>query len=396
MQKSSEFLHQATHGSLHIKKVIIEIPSTWPPRPNATVRQGSGFERSDIRVSASSDPRVDHRPFTLQPRPCGQPGDYIHLPSEFLQELDGHTTKEYGNPSYVFVHEWAHLRYGVFDEYGMPGSDKNPELYCDSDGNVKPNVCSEKIAFKVKSASQVDCSVCEDNAVPKDCTVEFYQPTDELVESSIMFMPYLKNVSEFCVGNSGDKNRHNVLAPNKQNDLCRGKSAWEVISSNDDFMGLPLADPGRSFNVYFEEVQQSNDVVPSVVYVLDVSGSMALKRANISSEGATVMLMSDGEENELSSIEDILGNLTVAGVVVNTLAVGPFADHKMEKLALDTRGESFSVKDPQGTHFSGVDAIFVQSTTAQLDESEKAVMVRTLITLIFTCVSSCGYVGCSK
>ncbi|KAL1479977.1 hypothetical protein MTO96_051423, partial [Rhipicephalus appendiculatus] len=183
MQQSSEFLHQATHGSLHIKEVIIEIPSMWPPRPNATVRQGSGFERSDIRVSASSDPRADHRPSTLQPRPCGQPGDYIDLPSRFLEELDGHTTMEYGNPSYVFVHEWAHLRYGVFDEYGMPGSDKYPELYCDSDGNV----------------------------------------------------------SEFCVGNSGDNNRHNVLAPNKQNDLCRGKSAWEVISSNDDFMGFKNA-----------------------------------------------------------------------------------------------------------------------------------------------------------
>ncbi|XP_049518787.1 calcium-activated chloride channel regulator 2-like [Dermacentor silvarum] len=235
MRDSSGFLHRATHGSLHIKQVIIEIPSTWPRRPYATVRQGSGFEGSDVRVYASSDPNVESRPYTIQPRACGEPGDYIHLSSKFLEELNDHTTKEYGNPSYVFIHEWAHLRYGVFDEHGFLGSEKYPALYCDSEGKVRANVCSDKIAFTARTPSGEDCSVCKNNAVPQNCTVEFHQPAGDLVESSIMFMPYVDNVSEFCVGDNSEKNRHNAFAPNMQNDLCGSKSAWEVISGNDDF-----------------------------------------------------------------------------------------------------------------------------------------------------------------
>lgn len=106
----------------------------------------------------------------------------------------------------------------------------------------------------------------------------------------------------------------------------------------------------------------------------------ALKRANISTKGATVMLMTDGKENEYPYIKDVLGNLTLAGVVVNTLAVGPSAENGLEKLALDTRGEAFLVKDPDGTYFGDVDAVFVESTTAQLDESEKPVAIVNLKT----------------
>ncbi|KAH7966508.1 hypothetical protein HPB49_016951 [Dermacentor silvarum] len=451
MRDSSGFLHRATHGSLHIKQVIIEIPSTWPRRPYATVRQGSGFEGSDVRVYASSDPNVESRPYTIQPRACGEPGDYIHLSSKFLEELNDHTTKEYGNPSYVFIHEWAHLRYGVFDEHGFLGSEKYPALYCDSEGKVRANVCSDKIAFTARTPSGEDCSVCKNNAVPQNCTVEFHQPAGDLVESSIMFMPYVDNVSEFCVGDNSEKNRHNAFAPNMQNDLCGSKSAWEVISGNDDFEWFPFAELGKFNDVEFQEVQQSNDVVPSMVYVLDVSTSMGgsrlnfvkevaarrvndlndgslnlgivtfstsastkqemslvnditknhsldaidklyasgytcigcgllealnvLKQANVSSKGATVMLMSDGNENQQPRIADVLGNMTSTGVVVNTLAVGADADHGLEKLAHDTGGIAFSFKDPDGTFFPEVDAIFAVSTTAQLDEAERPVMI---------------------
>ncbi|XP_049518786.1 calcium-activated chloride channel regulator 1 [Dermacentor silvarum] len=215
--------------------------------------------------------------------------------------------------------------------------------------------------------------------------------------------------------------------------------------------GFPFAELGKFNDVEFQEVQQSNDVVPSMVYVLDVSTSMGgsrlnfvkevaarrvndlndgslnlgivtfstsastkqemslvnditknhsldaidklyasgytcigcgllealnvLKQANVSSKGATVMLMSDGNENQQPRIADVLGNMTSTGVVVNTLAVGADADHGLEKLAHDTGGIAFSFKDPDGTFFPEVDAIFAVSTTAQLDEAERPVMI---------------------
>ena len=31
-----------------------------------------------------------------------------------------------------FIHEWAHYRYGVFDEYGIPGDPKYPTFYMEN------------------------------------------------------------------------------------------------------------------------------------------------------------------------------------------------------------------------------------------------------------------------
>ena len=45
-----------------------------------------------------------------------------------------------------FVHEWAHLRYGVFDEYGQ-AKDRNYPLFYRPEGtssSIVPNLCTSK------------------------------------------------------------------------------------------------------------------------------------------------------------------------------------------------------------------------------------------------------------
>lgn len=42
----------------------------------------------------------------------------------------------------VFVHEWAHYRYGVFDEYGTPGDPEFPLFYrSQATQSIVPNIC---------------------------------------------------------------------------------------------------------------------------------------------------------------------------------------------------------------------------------------------------------------
>lgn len=44
----------------------------------------------------------------------------------------------------VFVHEWSHLRYGVFDEYGYQGDKKYPLFYKEpNDQEIQVNLCSD-------------------------------------------------------------------------------------------------------------------------------------------------------------------------------------------------------------------------------------------------------------
>ena len=42
------------------------------------------------------------------------------IPAKFLVEWNK-TVETWGSPAKMFVHEWAKLRYGIFDEFGFPG-----------------------------------------------------------------------------------------------------------------------------------------------------------------------------------------------------------------------------------------------------------------------------------
>ena len=65
----------------------------------------------------------------MQNRECGEPGDYTHLTSWFVLNHATNASNEFGRTDKVVVHEWANLRWGVFEEYGYPGDAKFPMFY---------------------------------------------------------------------------------------------------------------------------------------------------------------------------------------------------------------------------------------------------------------------------
>ncbi|KAL1420436.1 hypothetical protein MTO96_024260 [Rhipicephalus appendiculatus] len=369
-RSSSEFLHKATNGRVYFKHVTIEVPKTWPKRASARALSSGFFEKSDVRVDQPSAPHGD-KPYTMQKRRCGEPGDFIQVTPAFLATMGNSTAKKLVNPAYVMVHEWAHYRYGVFDEYGSADDSRYPLTYCHH-GKVKLNACSNRIAFTAKMTNGENCKIDRDCRFTEGCVVSLKQPTRNPVESSIMFMPYLANVSQFCDDNDGP-NVHNPFAPSKQNHLCKQQSTWKVITSNADFQKLSRPDPSKSIRVTFEEAQQKEDLAPRVVLVLDVSGSMdLLTTASETPEGATIVLMSDGEENQDPSIEDMLPKVTASKVVVSTLALGATADNRLEELATSTRGKAFAFSDLKGNIVDELESAFVSSTTTQHDPVSRA------------------------
>lgn len=341
------------------------------------------------------------------------------------------------------MHEWAHYRYGVFDEYGSRDNDKYPMTYCEEGQlKVRLNSCSPKLLFIPRSSSGGECKLNKKSCkFSKDCVFTILASAKDPVESSIMFMPYIANVSQFCDSGNG-KRQHNRFAPNRQNKLCNGKSTWEVISNNEDFKNLPRPDMSKRIEVSFEETQQREDLPQRVVLVLDVSTSMddysrmtflreaatryiqdikdGSKRLAIitfsnnatlrhplmlvntntrqgflktikqlqtvwstcigcglekalevlttydeTPEGGTIVLMSDGIENENPRLRDVLPKVTAAKVEVSTLALGTSADEQLEKLATVTRGKAFFFEDLKGNTALRMETAFVEATTTQ-------------------------------
>lgn len=99
------------------------------------------MKKADVRVDSSG---AKERPYTIQHGGCGEGGLYIHFSPDYITTLtEDPNIRKYGKPGKVFVHEWAHHRYGIFDEYGRADDGNHPLFYRrQGSSKIYPNICS--------------------------------------------------------------------------------------------------------------------------------------------------------------------------------------------------------------------------------------------------------------
>ncbi|KAF4103939.1 hypothetical protein G5714_014926 [Onychostoma macrolepis] len=233
------------------------------------------FEKAKIIID-NPNPAYGDEPYTNQYEECGVEGQYIHLTPDYLR--DNTLINLYGAKGRVLVHEWAHLRWGVYDEY----SEEKPFYY--SNGNIEATRCSKDIKGQLSDVTTGSpCRNDPRTSLPtKGC--KFFPNRYQNTHSSIMFLPSLDSVRTFC-----RENEHNYEAPNLQNKKC-GKATWTVIFEDSvdkdalrSLKPLKSSPPAPTFKV----VQRMHRVV---CLVLDVSGSMQGSRILRLQQAATHFL----------------------------------------------------------------------------------------------------------
>ncbi|XP_059839810.1 calcium-activated chloride channel regulator 1-like isoform X2 [Hypanus sabinus] len=261
MIEASSFLHQATKKSLYFSDVNILLPKTWPYNSSSVQRStNQSYEKANV-IIAEPNPLNGDTPYTLQYGGCGEKGFYIHLTPNFL--LNDSLVQVYGKKERSFVHEWAHLQWGIFNEY-----DEQVPFYRSSDGVIEATRCSKEVEGSKKVCSSGICSDCTINKKTRlpDGYCTFYPERNQDASSSIMYNPGLKNVLKFCT----DKT-HNTEAPNMQNRMCNCRSTWDVISHSEELRSISSPYTG-STKPTFTFLQTKDRVL---CLVLDVSGSMS-------------------------------------------------------------------------------------------------------------------------
>ncbi|XP_069795200.1 calcium-activated chloride channel regulator 1-like isoform X3 [Narcine bancroftii] len=259
--EASSYLYQATKHQLYFADVKILLPASWPWNWTQVQRPTTqSFEKANVIIAESYLKHGDV-PYTLQFGGCGEKGRYIHFTPNFI--LNDEMTSIYCPKGKVFVHEWAHLRWGVFSEY----NDLVP-FYLSESTIAEATRCSFSIKGVIAECRGSSCSPCifdESTRLPnKDCT--FFPMKNQPSSSSIMYLQGLPSVVEFC-----DNATHNVEAPNMQNRMCNYRSTWDVISKSEDFRNVYSAHTG-SVKPTFTLLQAKERVL---CLVLDVSGSMS-------------------------------------------------------------------------------------------------------------------------
>jgi calcium-activated chloride channel regulator 3/4 len=214
-------------------------------------------------------------PFTVQTGGCGDPGEYIQVSAQLLQQ--GNMEDIFGPPGQVFVHEWAKYRYGVFEEHGYPGDEQYPMFFIKKTWTVNgeenvlsPNFCLiGQVDYTLENINGGNCLFDELTGLP-DSNCIFVLNNSSEVKSSIMALPYLEGNTEFC--DDTETFYHDMMLPNKHNRLCNMKSTFSVILQHPDFQNYKpnnITSVSPKFELLLPKASSS------YVMVLDVSGSMA-------------------------------------------------------------------------------------------------------------------------
>ncbi|XP_056329950.1 calcium-activated chloride channel regulator 1-like isoform X2 [Danio aesculapii] len=258
--EGSVHLYKALDKKVYFKEVTILVPFNWNGKGFARARTEL-FEKGRIRID-NPHPAYGDEPYTNQYGECGAEGQYIHFTPNFLR--NDTFIQLYGSKGKVFVHEWAHLRWGVYDEY----SEKTP-FYRSANGNIEATRCSENIEGQLRDVSTDQlCHNDPQTSLPTE-GCKFIPNKDSSTNSSMMFFPSMDSVITFC-----RKSEHNYEAPNMQNAKCSNKATWTVIFEDSlDKDALSSLQPLESTppEPTFKVVQRMQR---TVCLVLDISGSM--------------------------------------------------------------------------------------------------------------------------
>ncbi|KAG9329537.1 hypothetical protein JZ751_004285, partial [Albula glossodonta] len=339
--EASYDLFKASFKKFYFKQVKILIPTYWSKGNYSRVRTET-YDKANIIID-EPNPQYGDQPYTLQYGECGMPGRYIHLTPKFL--LDDSLTEGYGPRGRIFVHEWAHLRWGVYDEY-----DSETPFY--------------KSGKKIEATRYTSV-----NPVPSGALNRHKK-------------------TSFC-----DKSSHNAEAPSKQNRICNYRSVQEVIDLSEDsrnsvpmeestpptpdFTGERILRQQQAATVFLRRIIEEQSFVGIVTFMHTATirqdltfindeasrnhlinslpsnanggtdicaglkkGFEVLRQDDGDTMGDEIVLLTDGE-SEITCLDEI----AQSGAVVQTIALGPTPNEILRDMSRISGGKYFVASD---------------------------------------------------
>ncbi|XP_070541339.1 calcium-activated chloride channel regulator family member 3-like [Ptychodera flava] len=218
-------LYTATRNRSYFKNITISVPKNWSDSPSYDPLTSERYDKSNIIIAEGRE-GLGNTPYVAGIPECGVSGRYMHLTPQYI--MDPSVQRLYGTAGKLVVHEWGHLRYGVYDEY--PRRSRDPIYYTSSSGTVEATRCSLAIQGEWSPECQVQNG--EPTTGEEDGCRFFDSWQTGGYSASIMYKQFLPYMMHFCDSeNNSDSSGmvHNYEAPTKQNVQCNYKSVWEAV-----------------------------------------------------------------------------------------------------------------------------------------------------------------------
>ncbi|XP_023322603.1 calcium-activated chloride channel regulator family member 3 [Eurytemora carolleeae] len=263
LERTSESVGVASGGRVWPSQYIVVLPSSWSGSPCSSrgeiPRGNTRFKRDDIIISDGPLVYGAH-PCTVQPKGCGEKGAYISLPLSYLRDNSSWEEERAGK---LMAHQFFKLRFGLFDEQGYPDDPLYPNYY-KHQGRILPTG-STNIDVKGVWLTEKGMSPCApDNEV---CVFHPQGDNDGLI-CSLGYLPQLEGTTRYCT----PEQLNFRIPPTKQNVICGGKSAHEIIEGSEDYR--LVSGTGDSNSSFVPRVDFVLSPREKIVLVLETSSSM--------------------------------------------------------------------------------------------------------------------------
>ncbi|XP_067674814.1 calcium-activated chloride channel regulator 3A-1-like [Haliotis asinina] len=268
---ASQYLYQVTRQRAYFSDITILVPKSWSDKPQYEPQTKETVDNSDVLIDHADDRfSYGNRPFVIKTTPCGELGHYMHLTPAYV--LNDTVADLYGPYDKVIIHEWGHLRYGVFDEY--PDEKSSQQFYAASNGEIEGIRCSTAIRGRFYDVVRQTEGCQYQNGLPdSNCRFQPYTENIGGEYGSLMYSQQLHHIVHFCDNDpSSPLTLHNRQATNKQNQMCDGRSVWEVMREHGDFE--KNFNPPRNVTSTAPTFRLVKESTRRTVLVLDTSGSM--------------------------------------------------------------------------------------------------------------------------
>lgn len=340
--RSSNFLLDATERRLFFKTLTIQAPKTWHKIPQLEVIGEHLQGKASILASGKDDTNIA---FAFRDGGCRETGHSIHLPDSFVSLLHTDTKARFRNPAYILVHEWAHLRFGVFDEsptdpYCADNVEEHYPRWTYTDEGIDVTRWSGRLKGIFSDCSQPP-NKCQ---VPSECKIAMGQLIGSPSQSSIMFLPYV------------NREEHGRLDTLK---MAAIHVIRHIVKDGSQTSVVAVFEATRTLKNLTKISSSTRETLVKVVNDAQLGSATcigcgmkedlkALRYYNNTERGGVLLVLSDGEETREPYLRDVLPSVMKQGVTINSLEFGAEADTELRELALGTAGDSYYVSDNKG------------------------------------------------
>ncbi|XP_036834969.1 calcium-activated chloride channel regulator 3A-1-like [Oncorhynchus mykiss] len=329
VSNASSVLFTATEDKFYFEEITILVPPNWSQGDYGRTKTET-YEKAKIIINEENRAYGD-QPYTLQYGQCGSESRYIHLTTKFI--LDDELIKLYGPRGKVLVHEWAHLRWGVYDEFddGQPfykgaHSDIQVTTFCSNKThnseapNAQNRMCDNRDVMDVIFTSSVDAKA---NVQP----LKGPHPAPRFT-----VMQRGQRVVCLVLDVSGSMRGSRILQQQQAASLflttvVEDNSYVGIVTFTNDATTLkPLTvihgEESRTQLVRYlpSEANGGTDICKGLK-----KGFEELRKDNGNTMGDEIILLTDGE-SELNCASEV----KESGAIVNTIAFGPSANKELK------------------------------------------------------------------